>query len=109
MKFNFQRVKSLLSRFNNRYLIAAFVFLIWISFLDKNNMISQYELINELKGLRKEHNFYKSEITKDSILIQKLKSDPEFLEKFAREKYLMKRDDEDIFLMVDTSAIKLKH
>ncbi|MEI8203962.1 MAG: septum formation initiator family protein [Bacteroidota bacterium] len=108
MKINFQKIKSFFSRFNNRYLIAGIVFLVWVGFMDKNNLISQYGLISELKGLRKELNFYKSEIIRDNMQIRKLQTDPSYLEKFARETYLMKRENEDIFLMTDSIAPNVK-
>ncbi len=108
MKFNFQKTKSILLRFNNRYLIAGVIFLVWVGFLDKNNLISQYDLVSELKDLRKERDFYKNEVTRDSIQIRRLQKDPGYLEKFGRETYLMKREEEDVFLMVDTTVIKVE-
>ncbi len=105
-KPDFQKIKTFLLRFNNKYLISGFIFIIWVGFLDKNNLFSQYDLISELKSLKKELNFYKSEIIKDNEQIKLLQTNPGALEKFARETYLMKKEDEDIFLIVDPTAVQ---
>lgn len=54
-----------------------------------------------LNDVKEEKQFYLEEIKKDSIAIMELTTDKENLEKFAREKYLMKKDDEDIFLIIE--------
>jgi len=85
----------------NRYVIAILVFVVWMMFFDRNNFINQFRLVSTLKGLNKQKQYYFKEINNDSIALHRLKTDTDSLEKFAREKYLMKRDDEDIFLIVD--------
>ena len=104
MKPIFQKALKFFSRFNNKYLISGIVFIVWVGFLDKNNVFSQYDLISELNGLRNELKFYKSEIIRDNEQIRKIQTDPTYLEKFARETYLMKKEEEDVFLMVDPSS-----
>ena len=85
----------------NKYSIALIAFFVWIMFFDKNNFINQFKLTSTLKGLNRQKEFYNEEIRNDSTSLQTLKTDASSLEKFAREKYLMKKDDEDIFLIVE--------
>ena len=86
--------------FRNKYAIALLVFLVWLIFFDRNNFISQVKLGRTLNDQRQQKGFYKSEIKKDSLAIQDILSDSLSLEKFAREKYLMKKDNEDIYMIV---------
>jgi len=75
-------------------------------FLDRNNLISQYKLRKELNGLREELRFYREQAAKDSIELNRLLSDSLELEKLGREKYMMKRDSEDIYIIVRRPAVK---
>lgn len=84
----------------NKYLYSILAFLVWIIFFDSNNIIYQARLSKQINNLEEEERFYKSEINKDSTSIYNLTSDLDNLERFAREHYLMKRDDEDIYLIV---------
>lgn len=85
--------------FSNRYVIIASILLLWLVFFDRNNLIYQYKLSKEIKALEKEQAFYSSEI--ESLKTQKaaLNSDLDVLEKYAREKYLMKEPGEDLYLL----------
>ncbi len=84
----------------NKYLITVVIFLVWLTFFDRNNFISQIRYGRILNNQRKQVEFYKSEIARDSTALHELMSDTASLEKFAREKYLMKKDNEDIYLIV---------
>jgi cell division protein FtsB len=85
----------------NKYLVStAFVFL-WVLFFDQNNLLDRYKLIREVNQLEKEHEYYKERIHLDSTRLIELKTSPENLEKFAREQFLMKKDNEDIFVIVE--------
>ena len=90
----------------NKYLITTVVFLVLMIFLDRNNLISQYKLRKELHGLREELRFYREQAAKDSIELNRLLSDSLELEKLGREKYMMKRDSEDIYIIVRRPAVK---
>ena len=85
----------------NKFSIALITFFVWIMFFDKNNFINQFKLTSTLKSLNNQKAFYFDEIRKDSTSLRILKTDASSLEKFAREKYLMKKDNEDIFLIVE--------
>jgi len=87
--------------FRNFYTIAGFIFLIWMLFIDSNNFISQIRLSNKLKSLEREKAFYTEKIKEVEKDRNELFSDNEMLEKFAREKYLMKKKSEDIYIIVE--------
>lgn len=93
-------LKKILSVLLNRYLIITTIFLVWILFFDRNNFFSQIKLANELKEVRQQKKYYQKEIRKSQIETLELLTNSKNLEKFGREKYLMKRDSEDIFVIV---------
>lgn len=85
---------------NNYYIIIFFVFLIWMFLFDKNDLISQYQHMQKLRGLESDRDYIKKEIKVIEKDINDLSTDKERLEKFAREKYLMKKENEDVFVIV---------
>lgn len=88
----------------NKYLITGVAFLLLMLLFDRNNLISQYKMRKELNGLRKELKFYHDQAKMDSIELSRLMSDSLELEKLGREKYMMKRDSEDIYIIVRKPA-----
>ncbi|MBA3900721.1 MAG: septum formation initiator family protein [Bacteroidetes bacterium] len=84
----------------NRFAITGLLFFIWLLFFDRNDLVSQFKISNELSKLEEEEKFFKGEITKDQEKLMELKTNYQTLEKFAREKYLMKKDNEEIFVIV---------
>jgi cell division protein FtsB len=88
----------------NKYTITTLAFLIWLAFFDRNDLYSQYTYRQQLKGLEVDRDYYRAEIEKNKHDMEELMSDPDHLEKYARERYLMKRDNEDIFLIVEDST-----
>ncbi len=86
----------------NKYILATSLLVLWVLFFDQNNLIDRYKLIREINKLEKNHEYYIERIASDSARLIELKTSPENLEKFAREQYLMKKDDEDIFVIVET-------
>jgi len=90
----------------NKYLLTGVAFLLLMLFLDRNNLISQYKMRRELNGLRKELQFYRDQAMMDSIELSRLLGDSLELEKLGREKYMMKRDSEDIYIIVRKPAVK---
>jgi len=77
--------------------------LIWWIFFDQESLIVQYELARVRIGLEKQKDYYNNEIEKDETSINTLQNDTVFLEKYAREKYFMKKDNEDVFVIVRDS------
>lgn len=90
----------------NKYLLTGVAFLVLMIFIDRNNLISQYRMWKELKGLRNELQFYKDQTRLDSIELSRLLGDSLELEKLGREKYLMKRDSEDVYIIVRKPIVK---
>jgi cell division protein DivIC len=85
----------------NKYVLTSLLFLIWMLFFDQNNLVQRYADRRNYDLLLEEKNYYQEKIEEDRNRIDELKTDNENLEKFAREQYLMKKDDEDIFIIVD--------
>ncbi|WP_343688727.1 septum formation initiator family protein [Chitinophaga sp.] len=85
----------------NKYFVSAAAFVIWLAFIDSKNFISQYELTSEVNKLEDQKSFFMEEIIKTRKEQEELLSSPDKLEKFAREKYLMKKDDEDLFIFTE--------
>jgi len=83
----------------NKYLIATLLFIFWITFLDDYNLINQNKIKNSVDELKAQKAFYISEIKRDSTELSKLKTDNKEQEKLAREKFLMKKENEDIFVI----------
>ncbi|MFN4300201.1 MAG: FtsB family cell division protein [Thermaurantimonas sp.] len=83
----------------NRYVLSGVLFLIWMLFLDTHSLKIHYKLYKEIQQTRRAIDFYKSEIEKDKKLIQQLESNPDMLERFAREQYYFKKPNEAIFIV----------
>ena len=93
-------MKRLIDLFKNKYFLIAVAFIVWMIFFDTNDLFSQYQYHQELSKLKQERDFYQKETAKVAKDLDELTSNPEKLEKFAREKYLMKKDNEDVFVIV---------
>ena len=83
----------------NKYLIAIVLFIVWITFFDNFNLIKQSKIKKDINQLEENKKFYIQEITKDSSEYYDLLNDAEKREKFAREKFLMKKEDEDVYII----------
>lgn len=92
----------------NKYFISVLAVSIWVAFFDKDDLFSQYELTKKLKQLKSEEKYYLTEIEKNRNDMNELRTNPANLEKFAREKYLMKKDNEEIFVIVKDTVDKEK-
>lgn len=87
--------------FRNFYMIAGLIFLTWMLFLDSNDFMSRYKLSAKLRALENEKEYYQEKIKEVEKDREELFGDRESLEKFAREKYLMKKENEDVFIIVE--------
>jgi cell division protein FtsB len=94
------QMKRLIDLIKNKFFLVTLAFVIWMIFFDKNDLFSQYEYHQQLNKLKEEQVFYQTETAKVNKDLDELTSDKAKLEKFAREKYLMKKDNEDIFVIV---------
>ncbi len=93
--------KALFKTITNKYLFAFLIFSVWMIFLDDHNILFLRQNLNKLKRFRVEQKYYKEKIAVDSQKLKELQTDSKNLEKFAREQFLMKKKDEDIFLIIE--------
>jgi len=95
--------KSFKAVVKNKFLITGVIFFIWIALFDPSSWYDRNRLKKEKAKLESEKEFYLEKSKNDSISLFELKTNNENLEKFARENYLMKKENEDIFIIVDTN------
>ena len=100
--------RKILLVIKNKFFITLVLFSVWMVFFDKNNVINQIELKKNLHQYQKEKQYYQQQIAADSEATYDLMSDSTHLEKFARERYFMKKDSEDVFLMIKKEKEKKK-
>lgn len=91
----------------NIYVLVLTIFLVWMAFFDTNSLLIHLELRKEIKKLEKQKEFLEGEIDRDKLILEKL-SDKKELERFAREKYYMKKENEEIFLIEYEDSLKTK-
>ncbi len=83
---------------SNKYLLVLIAFLVWMAFLDSNSWLIHRELNAEIRDLEKNQEYYINQINKDKAVIEQLDDSLE-LEKFARQEYFMKRENEEIYII----------
>ena len=91
--------KKIVPYLKNKYIVALLVFFVWILFFDQNNLVDRYISHRNIRQLERDKQYFRLRIMEDSIRMDELRTDNENLEKFAREQYLMKRENEDIFII----------
>ena len=94
-------LKKLPKALRNFYIVTGLIFLVWMLFLDSNDFLSRYKLTSKLRSLEGEKEYYLEKIKEVEKDREELMGTKELLEKFAREKYLMKKETEDIFIVVE--------
>ncbi len=93
--------------FTNKYLITGIAFAIWMLFFDRNDLPLQLKRVNELNRLQESEKVMDNQIATTKHELTLLKTKPETLEKYAREKFMMKKDNEDLYIIIfDSSLIK---
>jgi cell division protein DivIC len=95
---------KILNVLKNKYFIVSIIFLIYITLLSQNNLLEKYSAVKNLKKLKKEREYYIEDIkncNKKLSEIRKEKKNIDNIEKFAREQYLMKKDNEDLFVVIE--------
>jgi cell division protein DivIC len=104
MKKNFwQKVIAVLV---NKYFLSLVGFSVWIIFFDQHNLVDRYKSKERLNQLKQDTVFYQEKIRSDREKIRLLKTSPQNLERFAREQYLMKAPDEEIFVILKKGQTK---
>lgn len=92
-------VKRIPAWIRNKYFLSTGFFIVWMLFFDKNDLITQHHRTNEYNQLVASREYYSDKISLEKTELEKLKFNPHTLEKYAREKYFMKRDNEDVYII----------
>ena len=93
------KIKNILRKLNNRYVYATLLFLVVIFFIDQFNVFEQIRLHNSLIDQKQQIEYYEKEVSQNKQYLQNLQNDTATMEKVAREQYLMKRDNEVVYLI----------
>src|ERR1700709_2637698 len=94
------KLKSLIT---NKYLISGMAFVVWMTFFDRNDITLQLKRLHELNKLQESEKLMNKQIADTREELGLLKTNPQTLEKYAREKYMMKKDNEDVFIVTSDS------
>jgi len=97
----------MLKHLKNIYVIVFVVFAVWMLFVDSNSLIIHRELNKDKNDQKNEKEYYRKEMEKDNKAIKELSTE-EGVEKLAREKYYMKKENEDIYIIEYEDSLKLK-
>lgn len=101
-----QVLKKILPVLLNKYFIVSIVFIVWMLFFDQRDYFQQRASAEELKKIQHATKYYEDEINNTKNQLNNLQSKPTSIEKFARERYLLKREGEELYLFEDTAAGK---
>ena len=85
----------------NKYVLTISVFAIWMLFFDQNNVVDRLRMASEIRQLEADREYYLEQIEKDSTRLHELTTNKENLEKYAREQFLMKKKNEDVFVIIE--------
>tara|TARA_R110000851_G_scaffold77514_1_gene170387 strand:+ start:73077 stop:73409 length:333 start_codon:yes stop_codon:yes gene_type:complete len=90
---------------SNKYVLILILFIVWMLFFDTNSYLIHNELDSDINALEENAEFYQNEIDHDKTFIKKMEDSNE-MEKFAREKYYLKKGNEDIYIIEHEDSIK---
>ena len=96
--------QSILSLLKNRYVLTTICFVVWMGFLDKDDFFSQLNQKNQIASLQKEKAYFIKQTADIKKNLADISVDKSKLEKLAREKYLMKKDNEEVFVIINEKA-----
>ena len=105
MKWKVLKQKTWFKILTNRYILVLLVFVIWMMFFDTNSWLTHQKLDNEISEIKTNIEYYQSEIEQDNKVLNTLKDSVE-IEKYARETYYMKRENEDVFIIKYEESLK---
>lgn len=89
----------------NKYLIVTLLFGIWMFFFDQNSFFIHRELDEQISELENDRKIYQEKLEKETLQIHQIKTNPNAIEKIAREKHYLKKENEDVFI-IDEQKIK---
>lgn len=88
-----------LSLFKNKYFITLTFFVVYVLIFSQNNLIERLSYMRELQHLKTQKEYYENQIIENNEKLHLLKTNNRNLEKFAREQYLMKKENEDVYVV----------
>ncbi|XCI74684.1 MAG: septum formation initiator family protein [Flavobacteriales bacterium] len=94
------------SLLKNKYFWIGISFTLWMVFFDTNSFISHWKLEQNIRKIQSERNYLKKEIAIEKYQLERIHTDPDYLEKLAREHFHMKRDNEDLFIVTESKTSK---
>lgn len=97
--FNFASMERFLALIQNKYFIAGIAFFIWMCFFDRYDFSTQFAYQREKNKLQTEKQFYETEISRIEKTIKDVQYNPAEIQRVARERYKMKKDNEDIYVI----------
>ncbi len=89
----------IISILKNKFFIAFVLVMVWLIFFEHHSLIHQWRSGRIIREFKKEKAFYKKQIYQDSLAIEEITNDPDALERLAREKYYMKKEGENIYII----------
>ena len=96
-----QKFKVLFPIIRNKFVLTTLIFIVWLFFFDQNSILSRLTLAKNIRELKQQKEYLQEDISQNRENINELQSNSENLEKFAREEYMMKKADEDIFIVIE--------
>lgn len=90
----------------NRYFILTLAFAVWMIFFDQNSFFVHRELDKQIKLLEVDESYYQEHLDTEAEKLNQLNSNPAEIERIAREKHFLKKDDEDIFIIQQEKVAK---
>ena len=94
-------MKKIPSFFYNKYVLVTAFFVVWMLFIDQRDVFYVWQQKHQLQTLQLKKQYYEAQIKQVQSDLDNLQHNPAAIEKFAREKYLMKKPNEDVFIMED--------
>jgi cell division protein FtsB len=98
-----QAIKKIFPILINRYFLVSVGFVVWMLFFDQRDYFQQRERAAELDKVESAKKYYNDEIENTKKQLNNLQNNPTAIEKYARERYLLKREGEEVYLFEDTS------
>jgi hypothetical protein len=103
-----QVLKKLIPFVANRYFVTCLAFVLWMLFFDQRNFFLQRDRADELEKLEQAKGYYEKQISTTQEQLNNLQYNPSAVEQYARERYLLRRDGEEVYLFEDTFAASVK-
>lgn len=90
----------------NKFFIVSILFIVWMVFFDQNSFFIHKEMDNEIKELKLEKRQYEEKLQKETIQLQQIQTNPSEIERIAREKHFLKKENEDVFIIEEKKVKK---